>query len=65
MSAHIARPGSRPRRPHDRRITRSTASCTERASCNDGTDHRTDRRMLREPSLALYFASARTTRADL
>jgi hypothetical protein len=29
-------------RTHDRRIMRSTASCTERASCNDGPDHRTD-----------------------
>jgi hypothetical protein len=29
-------------RTHDRRIMRSMASCTERASCNDGTDHRTD-----------------------
>ena len=29
-------------RTHDRRIMRSTASCTERASCTDGTGHRTD-----------------------
>src|SRR6266567_2311230 len=29
-------------RTHDRRIMRSAASCTEHASCTDGTDYRTD-----------------------
>jgi len=29
-------------RTHDRRTMRTTAQCTERASCTDATDHRTD-----------------------
>jgi hypothetical protein len=29
-------------RTHDRRIMRSTATCTKRANCTDATDHRTD-----------------------
>src|SRR5260370_14827605 len=38
---HIRLGGAGGARTHDRRIMRSTASCTTRASCTDDTDHRT------------------------
>jgi len=39
---HILLRGAGGARTHDRRIMRSMTPCTDRASCTDRTDHRTD-----------------------